>query len=408
MTTKGRGPAAPRAAPAPAAAGASAGAGAGKKEKQSTVGRLHVPLGEDGVGLYSEATRGCFSVLEAAAPLVSAAVAAVPKPPAGTPYGVADFGTADAGTSLPLLHGVVGQIRAAEPDREVAVLYEDQPSNEWRSVFNHAQGLKRIAGVPVYTEDFDNVFVTASGTGFHQQCFPSGTVQLGLSFTAMHWLSEQPAELPDALHACQAADGPERARFAAVAAADWERILLARARELAPGGRLVLANFTVDESGFYLGHSDVGPNMYTIMTDLWRGLVAAGTITEAEFRRCTYYSYYRTEAEACAPFTEGTAVWEAGLRLVSCEARLTRCPYRRAWEEGGGDPAEFARNYVPTTRTWSNSTFYNALSPERPPEERAAIVDGFFQAYEDLVAADPTGHGMDYVHQFMVLEKVRE
>ena len=50
MTTKGRGPAAPRAAPAPAAAGASAGAGAGKKEKQSTVGRLHVPLGEDGAG----------------------------------------------------------------------------------------------------------------------------------------------------------------------------------------------------------------------------------------------------------------------------------------------------------------------------------------------------------------------
>ena len=47
MTTKGRGPAAPRAAPAPAPAGASAGASAGKKEKQSTVGRLHVI--EDGV-----------------------------------------------------------------------------------------------------------------------------------------------------------------------------------------------------------------------------------------------------------------------------------------------------------------------------------------------------------------------
>ena len=34
---------------------------------------------------------------------------------------------------------------------------------------------------------------------------------------------------------------------------DWERILTSRARDLAPGGRLVLVNFGIDEAGRYLG-----------------------------------------------------------------------------------------------------------------------------------------------------------
>jgi len=372
---------------------------------KKTVGKLHVPLGEDGAGLYSEATKGCFNVIDASRPLVEDAIASIPKPAAGVPYSVADFGTADAGTSLPLMHSIVQQIRETEPSRDVSILYEDQPSNEWRSVFNYSQGLKRLDGVPLYSDDFENVFVTASGTSFHQQCFPSGTVQLGVCYTAMHWLSEQPCELTECLHSCQAT-GEEKEKFEAVAAADWERILLARAAELAPGGRLVLANFTVDEDGYYLGHSDVGPNMYSNFRSLWRGLVDEGVITEDEFKRCTFYSHYRTKEEACAPFQEGTKIWEAGLRLVSCESKLTRCPYRRTWEENGGDPAIFAKNYVPTTRTWSNSTFFNALSDERSFEERTQIVNDFFQAYEDLVAQDPTGHGMDYVHQYMVISKV--
>jgi len=48
----------------------------------------------------------------------------------------------------------------------------------------------------------------------------------------------------------------------------------------------------------------------------------------------------------------------------------------------------------------------NGLSSERSPEEKAAIVDTFYQRYEDNVASDPNGHAMDYVHCYLAIEKV--
>jgi hypothetical protein len=39
--------------------------------------------------------------------------------------------------------------------------------------------------------------------------------------------------------------------FAQQAQRDWETILIHRARELKPGGRLVLVNFCKDEAGEY-------------------------------------------------------------------------------------------------------------------------------------------------------------
>ena len=42
-----------------------------------------------------------------------------------------------------------------------------------------------------YLKRNKDVFVTASGTGFYAQCFPSKSVHLGFSATAMHWLKER-------------------------------------------------------------------------------------------------------------------------------------------------------------------------------------------------------------------------
>ena len=50
--------------------------------------------------------------------------------------------------------------------------------------------------------------------------------------------------------------------------------------------------------------------------------------------------------------------------------------------------------------------FASALDAARPADERARIVDEFYQSYEDLVAENPNGHAMDYVHCYLAIEKV--
>jgi hypothetical protein len=60
---------------------------------------------------------------------------------------------------------------------------------------------------------------------------------------------------------------------------------------------------------------------------------------------------------------------------------------------------------VPTTRTWSNSTYSNGLDGSRSAEEKAALVDELFDRYAALVAEAPEEHAMDYVHCYAVIEK---
>ena len=343
-------------------------------------------------GYYSANTLGARDVINAAIPLARRAVAEM-APHAG-PVRVADFGAADGGTSLGLHHAVVDAVRTRDPARQVAITYTDLPHNDFSTLFRQVQ-----AGLG----DLTDVFAYASGTSFYDRIFPNGSLHLGFSGTAMHWLSRLPGTLTDAVHAVLGTPA-ERAPFAAQAAADWETILLHRAAELAPGGRLVLANFCQDEAGYYLGYTGKR-NMHASFAKHWRGLRDAGAISDAEYRAASFPQFYKTVAEFRAPFDDAhSAVRRAGLLLEHCETRITPCPYaaRFATER---DPKAFAAAYVPTLRSWSENVFLSALDPARPASERHALVDRFYDAYRADVAAAPEGHAMDYVHCFMLIAR---
>lgn len=246
--------------------------------------------------------------------------------------------------------------------------------------------------------------MTASGTGFFDQCFPSATVDLAVSFTAMHWLSRLPGPISTGVHSTQAT-GEERAAFEAQSAKDFESILLARAAELKPGGRMVVANFAQDPNGHWLGKSDLGPCMYDTMDRCWRDMAEEGRITMDEYRRTTFCNHYRTEREMLAPFAEGTRVHAAGLRLDAHSFVLTRCPYREHYRANGGDALKHARWMITTMRTWSNSTFESALDTSRTEAEKRALSDELFDRMARVCAECPTEFGMDYVHAFLVVSK---
>ena len=96
--------------------------------------------------------------------------------------------------------------------------------------------------------------------------------------------------------------------------------------------------------------------------------------------------------------------YQAGLRLESIETRIVECPFARDFRQHG-DAEKFAAAYVPTISSWNESTFLAGLATERPLPERRSIIDNYYERYRRLVAADPEGHAMDYVHAYMVISK---
>ena len=252
-----------------------------------------------------------------------------------------------------------------------------------------------------------SVFSFASGTSFHRQIFPDATLSLGFSATAMHWLSRLPALIAEQVHAVGAsrrgAGGVRRAgggglgdASCCIARANWCR-----------AGKWCSPISARTRQGRYLGATG-GRNMHAQFGAHWRALHAAGAIAEG---RSAHARRFRNSTgrlrNSARPSTIPTARSAApGCALEECFTVLTPCPYAaRFTRPGEWSPAEFARAYVPTLRSWSESMFFGALDPSRDEAARREIVDRFYAAYEAEVAAAPEGHAMDYVHCFMRVRK---
>ncbi len=372
---------------------------------QAAVGKTGATVAMKSGGYYSERTRGAKDVIDRASSMLLDAVAAIPTPPAGHAVRVVDFGAADGGTSKETMFNVIKALKARFPDRQVQMTYTDLPSNDFSNLFKNMLGL--TGAEHNYLIEMDGVFIDAVGVGFHRQLLPDASLDIGFSATAMHYVSEKPCEIEDHVHMV-GASGTTLDAYAKRAADDWENILLARAAELRSGGRLVILNFGKDDAGRYLGNTG-GVNMFNTFDRLWKAMTDDGRISQQEYVDASFSQFYRTKEEFCAPLLdEHGAVHAAGLRLVSAENVVTGCPYRAAFDASGGTMSarEFAVSYIPTLRSWSETVFATALDDARPADERAALVDAFYQAYEDEVAANPDGHAMDYVHCYLEIEKV--
>jgi hypothetical protein len=280
-------------------------------------------------------------------------------------------------------------------------------SNEWQSVFNYVLGLKSTTDaygklIP-NPYALGNVFTEACGVGFHTQCYASNSIDFGVSFTAMHWLSAFPSSLrgDPFMHAARCAESPKPEKEQA--AKDWRSILQARAKELVPGGRFVCVNFCKNADGYFLGQTDVGASMWDSFQAAWDKLKDQNLIDEEERVGVSFPNYYRTKEEFLECVDDIPA-----LKVVSMEEKVVRCPYRELYVAGksGKSAREYAEWFVPTTRTWSHSTFKSGLKADRHDKEE--LMAQFWENYMALVEEDPASHGMDYVHAYIVFEKVEE
>ena len=100
----------------------------------------HTPYGDDGSGFYSDNTIGCYNVILESAPLILESVkSALVKP--GSVFTIVDYGCADGGTSMPLLYACVKELRKNYGNElPIHVIYEDQPINDFKSLFLRLQG----------------------------------------------------------------------------------------------------------------------------------------------------------------------------------------------------------------------------------------------------------------------------
>ena len=353
-------------------------------------------------GYYSKRTAGAKIAIDAVQPLMEKALSKIPKLPT---LRMADYGSADGGTSQEMWSNLVNKIRKNNDNREIEILYTDLASNDFSTLFKKMQGMQGNPEFAFQSKD-PNIFIHGCGTGFHQKLMSKNSLSLGFSATAMHYVSEKPCQIQNHVHVVGAND-EEKVKFKKQALIDWESILLARSDELVSGGRFICLNFGIDEEGRHLGNTD-GHSMFDKFNDHWRYLREQKIITDNEFRAATFAQHYRTVSEFRKPFdNENSLIYKTGLRLISCTTKLTHCPYKVNYQNNKNKITknEYASNLISTMRSWSETVFKIALTG-RKEKEIDEIVNIFYSNYEKEIAENPDGHAMDYIHVIMEIEKI--
>jgi hypothetical protein len=128
------------------------------------------------------------------------------------------------------------------------------------------------------------------GASFYGPLLPPSTVHLATCFNSIQWLDQLPAvPLPDSVgyrrpHPARnglAASPEAQAAFTRQAERDPLRFLECRARELVPGGKLLLAS---------LGDTEqvrIGVGLIDLLNDAGLDLVAAGQLERRQYERLT-------------------------------------------------------------------------------------------------------------------------
>lgn len=154
--------------------------------------------------------------------------------PLGPLVRVGDFGSSQGLNSLEPMRRAVETLRSRSAEVEIEVTHTDLPQNDFNSL------IALVSGPSSYVQR--GVYAGARGGSFYGQLFPGSSLTLAWSSIALHWLSRR-VEAPVCSNVLSDPRGKEQSRL------DWCAWLEARAREMVPGGQVVLVTGLANPDG---------------------------------------------------------------------------------------------------------------------------------------------------------------
>ncbi|XP_050408756.1 uncharacterized protein LOC130010378 [Patella vulgata] len=233
--------------------------------------------------------------------------------------------------------------------------------------------IRNIPNARSYLLDHENVYVTSARTSFYEQCFPSNSVDLALSFTATQWLSKP-------VYPNYTLDAASK-----LAADDWTLFLKNRTKELKPGGLGVFSTLGGRDAtpgepvciAFQDGLNEVGK--------IWNDLFDRGVITKSDLDKGTIAICFRSPCELKQPINDSKELMNMGLK-VKVKSDAIPCFYVTEWkqklEQGSNDWDSFARGMTKYLKIPAYNTFCGALGSERSEEQKSQIFESVFEGME--------------------------
>jgi hypothetical protein len=345
--------------------------------------------GMKGAGYYDRHSAPQLSSIQALQDWVDDAVADLPLPDLAQPVTVLDLGSSEGGNAIRVMATIVERLRR-RTGQPLQTVYSDLASNDFNQLFAN---LEKARGAGLFPA---GVYPGAVGGSFYGPLLPPGTVHLATCFNAIQWLDRLPAvPMPDTVtyrrpHPPRPglAVSPEAtAAFSRQAEQDLVRFLERRARELVPGGKLLLSS---------PGDTDqarVADGLADILNDACLDLVAAGALEREQYERLTMAAYFRTVAELLAPLDQEGSPVRGAFAVDRAESLEVAAPFVVEFRRGG-DVAAYAAAYTGFVRAITEPVVRATFNQ---PGADAGTVDRLYERIRARLLAEPERYLWRYI-----------
>jgi hypothetical protein len=334
-----------------------------------------------GAGYYDQHSTAQLSSIQALKEWLDAAVTDLPLPDPAQPVNVLDLGSSEGRNAIHGMAAIVKRLRR-RTRQPVRTIYSDLASNNFNQLFANLEEARRDGLFPA------GVYPAAVGGSFYGPLLPPGTVHFATSFNAIQWLDRLPAApLPDCVvyrrpHPARPGSvaSPEiTAAFMRQAEQDLVRFLECRARELVPGGKLLLA------SPGDTNQARISDGIADLLNDACLDLLAAGRLKREQYERVTMPVYFRTVAELLAPLEQEDSPIHGAFAAERAEALEAPTPFMVEFRRGG-DVSAYAEAYTGFLRAISEPVVRAALNQ---PEEEAATIECLYERIRARLLVEP-------------------
>jgi gibberellin A4 carboxyl methyltransferase len=341
-------------------------------------------------GYYDRYSTAQLASMQVVFDWIDQAAATLPFPSASQPFTILDHGCSEGRNALIATNKVVESLRRRQPDQVVQTIYNDLPTSNFNRLFLNLDEARKTGGIA------SGVYHSAVAGSFYEQLVPSSSVHFALAFNAILWLDRLP-EPPVSDFVVYRRPHPPRpglhvspelaAAFADQANRDLVRFLESRARELAPGGKLLIVS-PGDSTDRRLADG-----LYDVLNDACLDLIEAGRLPRDRYERFTMPLYFRTVAETLKPLKAEDSPVRGAFSVDRAETLETPTPFILQFDRDG-DAVKYAEEYTGFLRAFSEPVARAALVHD---EEDDGVIDALYKRVKSRLQAEPERYRFRYL-----------
>jgi hypothetical protein len=333
-----------------------------------------------GAGYYDQHSSAQLASIQALQDWVDDAVANLPLPDPPRPVTVLDLGSSEGRNAIRVTADIVAGLRR-RTDQPLQTIYSDLASNDFKQLFANLDGARRAG---LFAED---VYASVVPGTFYGPLLPPTTVHLATCFNSILWLDQLPA-VPMRDSIAYRRPYPPRpglivppevaAAFERQAEQDLIRFLKCRARELVPGGKLLVASpADTDEARINDGLADV-------LNDACLDLVATRELKREQYERLTMPQYCRTLTEMLAPLERKDSPMRGTFSVDRAQEFEVPTPFSVEFQRSG-DVAAYAAAYTGFLRAISEPVVRAAFGQH---EGESPTLERLYERIRDRIQAE--------------------